>query len=418
MSELVYLTHEEEEGSHPLAPLIREGLEVSRETRKALADALKEFSQAAAAMSEAARGLREIRPRDGDRLLISAERPTSVGQAIARKFAEPDMQRSVSNLASPGMRVTMSRLIDPPLPLADAVKATWTLGGPSGLANLVPREVIPALPPLYPTHLVDYIVAAGAVITADAPVSVVQVAQGGLEGFGDFQVVGEGGSKPEQPAPALTMVDLTPQFIAGYFALSRSMMRGPQMRVTEQLIERFWRRALYRALARAIIGGSGLPIVGILDTPGIDTYNQPATGGVADEPDARTLITAMGRLEDALFVPRVIISRPSVKYRVLGQMDATRQFISMSWPDILKEIPWIAEPSVPENVVIVADITAETLMLLEYSGITITMSTEHADFFARNLVAVRVEWEGNFAVLQPRAFCRVNLAETPWSPSA
>lgn len=407
-----------EEGIHPMADLIRQAIEESRAGREAylevsrgLAGVAAELKSAAAALAEAiARQPAPAAEPSKVRDLPIADQTFSVGAAVRKFFGEHP--RTLDSLVAPGSRFSV-RATESPIPLAEAVKATWTL---SGLSSLVPPQIVPALPPAWPANLVDVIVAAGAVIRVSGPVSVVRVSQGGAEGFGDFQVVGEGGTKPEQPTPTLTTVSISPQFIAGIFAISNSMLRPPQLDVTQQLIDRFWQRALYRVLEREIIGGTGssTAIEGILDNASILTYNQPADASDnAQELDAVSILRGMALVEDNLQVPRYLISRPSVKYRVIRQLATTREFIVGSWPQELRDVTWVLSPAVPDNTIIVADINPETLALFEYQGVSITFSTEHADFFARNLTAVRVEWEGNFLTLRPTAFCRVNLAANP-----
>ena len=41
------------------------------------------------------------------------------------------------------------------------------------------------------------------------------------------------------------------------------------------------------------------------------------------------------------------------------------------------------------------------------TGLSVTASTEHLDFFTRGMVAILAEMRAAFAVVQPRAFCQV-----------
>jgi len=397
----------EHEGIHPLAFLASQ----LAEAVKARQEEARSLGEAALALKELAGSLREAQKPERRPVTVPAEPEISVTKSILPGIrANWDTMRGMSG----AIRTTV-RLSERPVPLLDAVKATWTLTGASGLANLIPPEIRPVLPRPYTGGLVPYLLASGAYYASTTgQINVVTIGQGGTEGFGDFQLIAtEGGAKPEQPAPTIATASLSPYPVAGYFAISRLAMISDENTVAT-MVERFWQRALFRQMETHILGVvPGDPVNGYLDVlTGSLVVDQPDDGsGNATELDYDTLIRARAAIETDGFVPNVIICRPTVQARILHQHATTREYIEM--PERLRDLTWILSPVVPPNVVIIGELSQDTTLLWEHRGVEVVLSTEHADFFARNLVAVRVEWIGNFAVLQAPAYRRVNLAPNP-----
>jgi HK97 family phage major capsid protein len=68
-------------------------------------------------------------------------------------------------------------------------------------------------------------------------------------------------------------------------------------------------------------------------------------------------------------------------------------------------VPVITTPLIAAGTALVGDFKQAILWARE--GVTVTASTEHADFFIKNLVAVLAEGRWAFGVPRPAAFCKV-----------
>lgn len=55
----------------------------------------------------------------------------------------------------------------------------------------------------------------------------------------------------------------------------------------------------------------------------------------------------------------------------------------------------------------------DTVALYDKMDVTFDLSTEHSDFFVRNLVALRVEWRGAFACYRPNSWCYAQFTQSP-----
>ena len=72
----------------------------------------------------------------------------------------------------------------------------------------------------------------------------------------------------------------------------------------------------------------------------------------------------------------------------------------------------VVSPVISQGSALVGDFRTGARLWLR-TGLSVTASTEHLDFFTRGMVAILAEMRLAFAVVQPRAFCVVNSLTGP-----
>ena len=68
--------------------------------------------------------------------------------------------------------------------------------------------------------------------------------------------------------------------------------------------------------------------------------------------------------------------------------------------------------SIPQGTALTGDFKQAARLWIR-TGLSVTASTEHLDFFTRGMVAILAEMRAAFATIQPRALCTVNSLTGP-----
>lgn len=215
----------------------------------------------------------------------------------------------------------------------------------------------------------------------------------------------EGGLKPESTA-TFEKVTATVKTIAHWTAATRrSLSDAGQLRT---IIENFLRQGLEEELEDQIVagGGTGEDFQGITGLSGVQTH---AVGGdtVLDAYlKAKTKVRVVGRATATAY-----LLHPNDWQQMLLLKDTTGQYIfggpQMDTQPRMWGLPVVESEAAVEGTAFVGDFRKAVLWDREQASITI--STEHADFFTRNLVAILGEERVAFAVTRPSAFVIADL---------
>jgi Phage capsid family len=190
-------------------------------------------------------------------------------------------------------------------------------------------------------------------------------------------------------------------------ATKRSLSDVGQLRT---MIDGFLRYGLEEVLESEMLNGDGTGdhFLGILNTPGISS--QPwATDMVTTIRKAVTQIQVQPVMQ-----PDAIILNPADDEAIDLLKGTDGHYLAGS------SSPWVANTPrtiwglarvvsnvIPAGTALVGGFRAAVLWDRERS--TISVSDQHEDFFIRNLIAVLAELRAAFGVLQPQAFCEVDL---------
>lgn len=145
---------------------------------------------------------------------------------------------------------------------------------------------------------------------------------------------------------------------------------------------------------------------GILNAPGIGTL---AMGGVAGEYALDAVHRAITTIRLTLFAdPTAIGLHPTDYEHIILKKDTVGRYIYpvASETNTIWGLAPIITPAFTLGTAVVGDFKVGARLWLR-TGLSVTMSTEHADFFTRGMVAILAEMRAAFAVVQPRAFCTV-----------
>lgn len=240
-----------------------------------------------------------------------------------------------------------------------------------------------------------------------------------------FVAESESVETPETPGPDTGVKPLsgfttrsestTVKTIAHWFAVTRRALSDVAQ--VRSLIDALLRYGLEETIDREIINGDGSTsdsIRGIANTPGVQVLNVDAGGGDPTRANieairrAKTMtrLTARARANGIAINPLDLENMDLIKDNegryVLGGP------VAAGGTNTLWQLPIVENEAVPEGELYVGDWSKAVLYDREEASITVTDS--HSDFFVRNLVAILGECRVAFAVLQPSAFVKVNLA--------
>ena len=298
-------------------------------------------------------------------------------------------------------------------------KATWQFGGPSGLDELrhAPTLVVPE-PVAAPINLGAMLLASDIAQRMRPPVEIPilrSFATGGT-------VITEGGLAPELGLPTVDRRALTKEIISAFVPVTSHLLE--QSEFIMRFIEMNLTYEITRQVERHVLGVTGSPIVGILQTSGVSTNIQDNDGsGNATELDTDTILESIGNVASRGFQPNLIVMLGSTWYgRVKKQKTTTREYVLGSplespEPDRLWGIPVlpIYTDVLSATQILVGEFSVRTMIMPVFEDLEIVASSEHADLFARHMVAIRGSIALNFTVIQPGAFELIQLANNPLS---
>lgn len=215
----------------------------------------------------------------------------------------------------------------------------------------------------------------------------------------------DGGLKPESTA-TFEKVTETVKTIAHWTAATRrSLSDAGQLRT---IIDEFLRYGLEEELESQIVAGDGTGenFQGITGLSGVQTH---AVGGdtVLDAYlKAKTKVRVVAKARATAFL---LHPNDWQQMLLLKEEGATGGYYfggpQMDTQPRMWGLPVVESEALTEGTAFVGDFRKAVLWDREQASVTI--STEHADFFTRNLVAILAEMRAAFGVLQPAAIVKI-----------
>lgn len=156
-----------------------------------------------------------------------------------------------------------------------------------------------------------------------------------------------------------------------------------------------------------LINGDGIApnLLGHLNWTGIQTQAKGADPTVEAIYKAMTLVRTVGFAE-----PDTVIIHPADWQEVRLLKTTAGEYIwghpALAGPETVWGVRVVATTACPEGTAEVADLRGFT-MIFRKSGITITVSNSHSDYFSKNLLAIRAEERLATVVFRPKAICSV-----------
>lgn len=162
-----------------------------------------------------------------------------------------------------------------------------------------------------------------------------------------------------------------------------------------------------RRLEDQIVNGSGVDpnIRGVLNTTGIGTVAR------GTEPRVEALHKAITNVRVNAFVePEAILVHPTDYEELIFEKDSTGNYLlgpaAGAESRTVWGVPLVVSTAIPQNTALVGAWSVGAQLWLR-SGVTISATDSHADFFAKRMVAIMAELRAAFAAWQPKAFCSV-----------
>lgn len=218
------------------------------------------------------------------------------------------------------------------------------------------------------------------------------------------QTSGTSGTKPEGGFGFEIAKEVVKNIAEWIPATTRAVADMPQLMA---LINQELRADLAEKEEDEILSGDGTGehFTGVLNTSGMQTLGGESDAFVATR-KARTLVRIGGRA-----VPTAYVMNPLDWEAIDLLRDGNDRFFgagpfAMSTPT-LWGLPVVESEAMPQGTAIVAD--WRRAILWDREQATIAVSTEHADFFTRNMLAVRAEQRLAFGIIRPAAFVVIEL---------
>jgi HK97 family phage major capsid protein len=181
--------------------------------------------------------------------------------------------------------------------------------------------------------------------------------------------------------------------------LQEQLMTGVRLKLESQF------------LSGAGSSGTDSTFQGILNASGIGTVTYQSGTGHTSEYQLDVYHRAITTIRLTLFAdPTAIVQHPTdYEWAVLKRDTYGRYLFTPNTEDGVQDI-WglntVISPVISAGTALVGDFKQGAHMWLR-TGLSVTASTEHLDFFTRGMVAILAEMRAAFAVVQPRAFCQV-----------
>ena len=171
------------------------------------------------------------------------------------------------------------------------------------------------------------------------------------------------------------------------------------------------------ALETKFLSGAGVSFTdqqfqGILNATGIGSVTYQSGTGHTSEYQLDAYHRAITTIRLTLFAdPGAIVLHPTDYEWALLKRDSYGRYIfepnSESGPAAtIWGLNTVVSPVTAQGTALVGDYKTGARMWLR-TGLSVTASTEHLDFFTRGMVAILAEMRAAFATIQPRAFCQV-----------
>lgn len=219
--------------------------------------------------------------------------------------------------------------------------------------------------------------------------------------------VTEGSLKPES-ALAFTETTETVAVIATWLPATRQVL--DDLDYLQAYVEGRLRFMVQRREEVEILNGDGIApnIKGILNRSGIQTYVH--TGAPDNNMDA--IYKGIVKVRNTAFAePTAIVLHPNNWQSIRLTKTSTGEYI-MGYPIDPNPTPRLWGLEVRETSAIAANTGLVGAFrpdgqVFERTGMTITVSSEHSDFFIRNQVAILCEERLGLAIYRPASFCKI-----------
>jgi HK97 family phage major capsid protein len=217
--------------------------------------------------------------------------------------------------------------------------------------------------------------------------------------------VAEGDVKPESTIVFGT-VDEPVRKIATFLPITDEMLEdAAQLR---SYLDGRLRLFVQHEEERQLLSGSGTApnLRGLLNRTGVQTVAVPATGAARGVEYVFDAITAIRT--SALVEPDGIVINPTDYARIRKAKDNDGQYygggpFGSLEQNRLWELPVVVTGAIPSGTVLVGAFKTQA-QVFRRNGLTVEASNSHADFFQRNLTAIRAEERLALAVYRPAAF--------------
>ena len=170
--------------------------------------------------------------------------------------------------------------------------------------------------------------------------------------------------------------------------------------------------------AQILLGdGVGENLLGILATPGIQTYNWSSGATTAQnnliDSRADALRRALTLSLLAYYEPSGIVIHPNDWERIELTKDANGQYlvaqsVSLGGEPKVWRVPLVESVAIPEGTALVGSF-GQGAQLYDREQANLRISEQHADFFIRNAVVILAEQRLALAVKRPESFVRVSF---------
>jgi HK97 family phage major capsid protein len=164
--------------------------------------------------------------------------------------------------------------------------------------------------------------------------------------------------------------------------------------------------------------GTGENLLGVLQTPGIQSYAW-SSGVAGDTPDTKA--DAIRRAATLAFLayyePTGIVLHPNDWEDIELTKDLQGQYlvavsVAMGGEPRVWRMPVIDTPAIPEGTALVGAFGTGA-QLYDREQASIRISEQHSDFFVRNAIVVLAEQRLALAVKRPEAFVAIDFDEAP-----
>jgi len=185
----------------------------------------------------------------------------------------------------------------------------------------------------------------------------------------------------------------------------------------QNLLNNHVRNSLLVNSQKQILNGTGsnTEITGLLNISGINTYSWSA--GTSGDTRLDALRRAKTTVTVDYFMPEVTLLSPTDKERVELTPGSDGHYV---WAQIQGgdgvQRAWgtrvIESHSMATGTALVANLSL-ACVIGNRAGVQVFLSTEHADFFSRDMVAIKASRRFGLGVMRPNAICKVTFDSAP-----
>lgn len=128
------------------------------------------------------------------------------------------------------------------------------------------------------------------------------------------------------------------------------------------------------------------------------------------------ILQALAQASIANYKPSAIVLNTADAFQLHSIKDTAGRYIGggpyEGLVNLLWSIPWVGTNAMPQNLFVLGDF-ANAAQIFDRMDAEVLISDSHADFFVKNLYAIRAEQRAAFAVRAPQAFVTGKLQDVP-----